>query len=47
MRPETKQQTLTKLAAIRHKIGYADKWRELQLDEDRRRRFCRQQRAHP
>ncbi len=28
MSPETKQQALTKLAAIRNKIGYPDKWRD-------------------
>jgi len=28
MSPETKQQALTKLASIRNKIGYPDKWRD-------------------
>jgi putative endopeptidase len=28
MSPETKQQALTKLAAIRNKVGYPDKWRD-------------------
>jgi len=28
MSPETKQQALTKLAAVRNKIGYPDKWRD-------------------
>jgi len=28
MGPETKQQALTKLAAVRNKIGYPDKWRD-------------------
>src|SRR5512135_3799598 len=28
MSPETKQQALTKLAGIRNKIGYPDKWRD-------------------
>jgi endothelin-converting enzyme/putative endopeptidase len=28
MSPETKQQALTKLAAIRNKIGYPDRWRD-------------------
>jgi endothelin-converting enzyme/putative endopeptidase len=37
MSPETKQQALTKLAAIRNKIGYPDKWRDyssIQLTRD-------------
>ena len=28
MMPSTKQQALTKLQAIRNKIGYPDKWRD-------------------
>ena len=28
MSPETKQQALVKLHAIRNKIGYPDKWRD-------------------
>jgi len=37
MSPETKQQALTKLAGIRNKIGYPDKWRDyssIQLTRD-------------
>jgi putative endopeptidase len=37
MSPETKQQALTKLASIRNKIGYPDKWRDyssVNIDRD-------------
>ena len=45
MSPETKQQALTKLAGIRNKIGYPDKWRDYSSVKIVRDDFCRQRRA--
>ena len=47
MSPETKQQALTKLAGIRNKIGYPDKWRDYSSVKHFPRRFRRQRRARP
>ena len=44
MSPETKQQALAKLAAIRNKIGYPDKWRDYSSLKIMPRRPCRE---HP
>ena len=46
MSPETKQQALVKLAGIRNKIGYPDKWARLQLGQNCARRFFRKRGAH-